>query len=233
MYRLTRPGGFVLINVAAMEILRGDHSVLSHEVRRYSRDRLRRLVTGAGFEIVRLTHTNQTLFLPMLAVRAVHRWRGLAAEADAQQEIAVPPAPINAVPERPALRREPLGAAVRRPVGSSLLCLAKKPCLLRSSGCRTTSTPAGAGSWKPRARKRSAEDVVRNSQAASRRSHLEHLKPETPPIGAPAALFGRHEDLVRLDRDRAVVAGDELGGDANLQIEPRGQRLRRQLAAAR
>ena len=37
MYRLLKPGGFVLINVAAMEILRGDHSVLSHELRRYDR----------------------------------------------------------------------------------------------------------------------------------------------------------------------------------------------------
>jgi SAM-dependent methyltransferase len=36
MFRLIRPGGYALINVAAMEILRGDHSVLSHELRRYS-----------------------------------------------------------------------------------------------------------------------------------------------------------------------------------------------------
>src|SRR5687768_857667 len=32
MFRLTRPGGHVLINVAAMDVLRGDHSVLSREV---------------------------------------------------------------------------------------------------------------------------------------------------------------------------------------------------------
>src|SRR5262249_35521086 len=41
MQRLARPGGYVLINVAAMEFLRGDRSVLSHELRRYRRDRLR------------------------------------------------------------------------------------------------------------------------------------------------------------------------------------------------
>ena len=39
MFRLTRPGGYALINVAAMDVLRGDHSVLSREVRRYSRAR--------------------------------------------------------------------------------------------------------------------------------------------------------------------------------------------------
>jgi hypothetical protein len=66
MHRLTKPGGFILINVAAMEMLRGDHSVLSHEVRRYSRRSLRALVVGAGFDVVRLTYTNQSLFLPLL-----------------------------------------------------------------------------------------------------------------------------------------------------------------------
>ena len=40
MYRVLRPGGWLIVNVAAMEMLRGDHSVLSHEVRRYSRDSL-------------------------------------------------------------------------------------------------------------------------------------------------------------------------------------------------
>ena len=127
MYRLAKAGGFVLINVAAMEMLRGDHSVLSRELRRYSRAKLRDLVTRSGFEIVRLTHTNQVLFLPMVAVRALHRWRGLASEADAQQEIAVPFAPINAAlsvllfAESLWLRR------FDARVGSSLLCLARKP----------------------------------------------------------------------------------------------------------
>src|SRR6184192_2385184 len=36
MYRLLRPGGYAVISVAAMEMLRGDHSVLGREVRRYS-----------------------------------------------------------------------------------------------------------------------------------------------------------------------------------------------------
>ena len=127
MYRMTRPGGYALINVAAMDILRGDHSVLSHEVRRYSRDSLNAAVTAAGFDVVRLTHTNQTLFLPMLAVRALHRRRGLAREDDAQQEIAVPPAPVNALLSA-ALFLESLWLRwFDAPAGSSLLCLARKP----------------------------------------------------------------------------------------------------------
>jgi SAM-dependent methyltransferase len=127
MYRLTRAGGFAMVNVAAMESLRGDHSVLSREVRRYNRASLGRLLTDAGFEIVRLTYTNASLFLPMLAIRALQRRRGLAREEHAQQDITVPPAPVNAlltavlVVESWWLRR------LDNPFGSSLLCLARKP----------------------------------------------------------------------------------------------------------
>jgi SAM-dependent methyltransferase len=127
MYRLLRPGGYVLVNVAAMEVLRGDHSVLSREVRRYSRATLARLLTRAGFTVVRLTYTNALLFLPMVAVRAAQRLRGLPPEDQAQQDITVPPAPVNALLAA-ALRVESWWLrAFDSPFGSSLLCLARKP----------------------------------------------------------------------------------------------------------
>jgi SAM-dependent methyltransferase len=127
MFRLARPGGHAIVNVAAMESLRGDHSVLSREVRRYSRATLGSLLTSAGFTIVRLTYTNSTLFLPLLALRAAHRRRGLADEHDAQQEIAVPPAPINALLSAALLVESLWLRRFDNPFGSSLLCLARKP----------------------------------------------------------------------------------------------------------
>jgi SAM-dependent methyltransferase len=127
MYRVTRPGGYLLVNVAAMEVLRGDHSVLSREVRRYSRATLERLLAGAGFSIVRMTHTNAALFPLMLSVRMIQRSRGLSPEEDAQQEITVPWAPVNALLTA-ALRVESWWLrAFDSPFGSSLLCLARKP----------------------------------------------------------------------------------------------------------
>jgi len=128
MFRVVRPGGYVLVNVAAMHVLRGDHSILSHEVRRYSRGSLSRLLTGAGFRIVRITYTNAALFLPMLAVRLFHRARGLSAEADATAEISVPAAPVNgALSVLLFLESVWLRAGGANPFGSSLLCLARKP----------------------------------------------------------------------------------------------------------
>lgn len=127
MYRLLKPGGFAIINVAAMEALRGDHSVLSHEVRRYSRSQLRDRLTSAGFAIVRLTYTNLTLLAPLAVARTLQRRRGLRTETAAQHEIAVPPAPINALLTGILLLES---AWIRRfdaPAGSSLLCLAQRP----------------------------------------------------------------------------------------------------------
>jgi SAM-dependent methyltransferase len=127
MYRLIRPGGYALVNVAAMELLRGDHSVLSREVRRYSRASLNRLLTGAGFEVVRLTYTNTSLFLPMVLVRAMQRVRGLSPENHAQQDITVPAGPVNALLTA-LLRIESWWLRVfNSPFGSSLLCLARRP----------------------------------------------------------------------------------------------------------
>jgi len=127
LYRVTRPGGWLLINVAAMELLRGDHSVLSHEVRRYSRASLSRLVAAAGFTIERLTYTNAVLFPPMALARALQRRRGLASEEQATEEIRVPAGPVNLVLTL-ALKVESLWLrAFDNPFGSSLLCLARKP----------------------------------------------------------------------------------------------------------
>lgn len=127
MFRVTRPGGHVIVNVAAMEMLRGDHSVLSHEVRRYSRTSLSRLLTGAGFQIERITYTNAILFPPMALARAVQRRRGLSDEQQADQEISVPAAPLNAALTA-ALKVESWWLRVgSSPFGSSLLCLARKP----------------------------------------------------------------------------------------------------------
>jgi SAM-dependent methyltransferase len=127
MYRLLKPGGFAIVNVAAMHVLRGDHSVLSREIRRYSRDDLRARIERAGFVIERLTYTNATLFVPLAIARLIQRRRGLRSESEAGSEISVPPEPLNAIMTA-VMRLEALW--LRRfdaPFGSSLLCLARKP----------------------------------------------------------------------------------------------------------
>jgi SAM-dependent methyltransferase len=126
MARLVKPGGALIVNVAALEILRGGHSLLSEEVRRYRRSTLRQRLEPAGFEIVRMTYTNATLFPLMLAVRTAQRLTGMTAADDTTKEIALPAKPVNAtLTALLSLEARALRVA-DMPFGSSLLCLARR-----------------------------------------------------------------------------------------------------------
>jgi SAM-dependent methyltransferase len=127
MYRVLRPGGAVIVNVAAMPLLHGNHSVLSAEVRRYTRSGLRVVLERAGFRIERLTHTNATLFPLVLAQRLLERVAGLATPEGAAAKMTVPPAPVNELLAGMLAIESVAVRAASLPFGSSLLCLARKP----------------------------------------------------------------------------------------------------------
>ena len=128
MYRVLKPGGWLILNVAALDVLRGTHATLSQEVRRYTPRRLRQIVEGAGFHIERLTFVNASLFPLMLPARVAQRWLSDSSGVPPGEfEISIPPAPVNAAltglvwMEAAALR------GIDMPIGSSLLCRARKP----------------------------------------------------------------------------------------------------------
>jgi SAM-dependent methyltransferase len=124
MFRVLKPGGTLIVNVAALESLRGNHSVLSGEVRRYSKRDLRRRLEAAGFRVTHSTYTNFTILPLVAAIRLKQR---LSGHVESQDEITIPAAPVNAVLsgllaiEATALR------VMNMPVGSSLLAVASKP----------------------------------------------------------------------------------------------------------
>lgn len=125
MNRLLRPGGALIVNVAALEMLHGDHSVLGGEVRRYTRQRLRTVLERGDFDIVRLTYTNASIFPLVACVRLWQRLRGIN-QGTTRGDLSPPPTLINMVLSG-ALAIE--GHALRwvnMPVGSSVLCLARK-----------------------------------------------------------------------------------------------------------
>ena len=123
MHRVLRPGGHLVINVAAMDLLKGNHSVLAGEVRRYSRKSLGERLTRTGFEVRRMSYTNATILPAVAAVRLLQRVSG---HEESQEEISIPAAPINAVLGA-ALAVEALALRViNMPFGSSLLALARK-----------------------------------------------------------------------------------------------------------
>ena len=124
MFRLTRPGGFALINVAAMDV------AARRPFRAQRRGAsLQPLGSGAPgprrrLHIVRLTYTNIALFLPLAGLRMVQRWRGLSRTP---REISVPAAPINTLLTALLLLESRWLQHFDGPFGSSLICLARKP----------------------------------------------------------------------------------------------------------
>ncbi len=123
MFRVLRPGGHLVINVAAMELLKGNHSVLSAEVRRYSRASLAGRLGATGFEVRRITYTNLAILPIVAGVRLLQR---LSGHAESQDEITVPAAPINAALSAALAVEAAALRIVDMPLGSSLLALARK-----------------------------------------------------------------------------------------------------------
>ena len=124
MFRVLKPSGRLVLNVAALPWLKGNHSVLGGEVRRYSKKGLRQVLEHAGFAVDRLTYTNASI-LPLIAgVRLLQRLRG---EQESASEITVPPLPVNAALSAVLATESVALTFVDMPVGSSLLCLARKP----------------------------------------------------------------------------------------------------------
>ena len=118
MHRVLQPGGHLVLNVAALPALRGNHSVLGGEVQRYTRGGLAGPSRARRVRRHRLTYTNAAI-LPMIAgVRFAQRFRG---HHESNVEMTVPWAPVNTALsgllaiEAAALR------VVNMPLGSSLL----------------------------------------------------------------------------------------------------------------
>lgn len=125
MWRVLKPGGLIVINVAALDSLRGSHSTLTHEIRRYSKHRLRAVVTGAGFEVERLTFANMSTFPVTWLLRWRERMTGRA-ETASEHDLQVPPRPINALFDAALALEARVMRVVNLPIGTSLLCVARK-----------------------------------------------------------------------------------------------------------
>jgi SAM-dependent methyltransferase len=125
MWRVVRPGGVLIVNVAALDVLRGAHSTLTMERRRYTPARLTALLTGAGFVVTRMTFTNLTTFPLTLAVRVADRVTGRVHQAS-DADLRVPPAPINAALSAATAMDGWLLRFMNLPIGTSLMCVARK-----------------------------------------------------------------------------------------------------------
>ena len=127
MARIIKPGGAVVLSLAALDVLRGDHAEAWHEVRRYTPSSARRLIERAGLHPERVSYMFASTFPLMLAVRTGQRmlrpFRALRPDTD----IVVPSAPVNTVLTALVSVEAALAKRVAMPIGSSLLVVGRKP----------------------------------------------------------------------------------------------------------
>jgi len=126
MARVAKPGGVVVISMAALQILHGDHSEVWQEYRRYSRASARALAEQAGLRVERVAFMFAALFPVLLLSRGVQRITRRFREVRDDTDITIPPAPVNAMLTGLLNVEAALSRRVAMPVGSSLLVVARK-----------------------------------------------------------------------------------------------------------
>ena len=127
MARVTRPGGAVVLTLAALEVLSGDHAEVWSEVRRYSPELARQRVEEAGLRLERTSFMFGSLFPMMFCLRVLQRLTRPFRTVRDDTDIAVPSYPVNRVLSMVVRAEAALAGRVAMPFGSSLLVVARKP----------------------------------------------------------------------------------------------------------
>lgn len=123
--RVVAPGGRLVITVPQYGWLWGEHDVVSHHHRRYTRALIAERAAASGWQVERLTSFNSTLLAPIAVVRFVQRLRGSTAPSDDLAR--TPQGAVNALLER-VLAAEAAWIARGRdlPAGVSLLAVLRR-----------------------------------------------------------------------------------------------------------
>jgi len=119
--RVVRPGGAVLLHLPAHPALRGAHDDAVHGARRYTRGDVRRLAAAAGLEVEKLAWFHCALLPAAWVVRRLSRG------GPARSDVALPPAPLNALLAAWTRLEARLAQRALLPFGLSLFAVLRKP----------------------------------------------------------------------------------------------------------
>jgi SAM-dependent methyltransferase len=147
LFRVTRPGGLLLVSVPAYRWLWGPQDEISHHGRRYVAREVSERVRAAGFAIRHQSYFNTLLFPPVAAVRLLRLGGRAGARAGAGASAGpgpgaggsgargelrsdfelTKPGRVNDVLARVFAAEAPLVERFRLPFGVSILALAERP----------------------------------------------------------------------------------------------------------
>jgi len=130
-HRACKEGGSVLISEPAFNFLWSWHDVAYHSKRRYVASELKSKLEKVGFQVVKLSYSNALLFPFIFAFRMWKRLSRLSPEDHSDLK------PLNPYLNKAMLAVYNLEASLvcktRLPVGSSVVCVARKPVKIPNS----------------------------------------------------------------------------------------------------
>lgn len=126
LYRITRPGGMLMISVPAYMFLWGAQDEISHHKRRYLAPEIRERVTEAGFTIRRLSYFNTLLFPAIAGIRLVRPYKPGSTKLKSDFTM-TKPGLGNTLLGRLFSLEAGMVTRANLPFGVSILCVAQKP----------------------------------------------------------------------------------------------------------
>ena len=126
MARVAKPGGAVVVSMAALEILHGDHAEVWKEYRRYNRASARALAEQAGLRVERVAFMFATLFPLLVLSRGAQRLTRRFRDVRDDMDISIPPAPVNGLLSWALAAEAAVSRRAGMPVGSSVFFVARK-----------------------------------------------------------------------------------------------------------
>jgi SAM-dependent methyltransferase len=97
MARVLKPGGLLILNLPAFDVLRGRHDAAVHGMRRYTVKAIWKLLGPIDFKLEAAFCWNAWLFFPLLSWRLLTRLLSAPGEIETKSDLSALPAKINAL----------------------------------------------------------------------------------------------------------------------------------------
>jgi len=128
LYRVCRPGGYVLLVTSAYDFLWSRHDEIVHHKRRYTGGQFVQLLVSSGFKVVRKSYANMFLFPPILAIRLGQRlWGGQTIPETGSPDVFLVAPVVNKLLYWILWTEAKLLNFVTFPFGVGLFAIAQKP----------------------------------------------------------------------------------------------------------
>lgn len=126
-FRVLKPGGFLILNLPAFDLLSGSHDIAVGGVRRYTSPRVSEMMERSGFQMTRIQYWNAWLFLPILLWRQLsRRWVGRG-DQEAKSDLKPMQPRLAQILTKMGLFDFKACRALRIPFGTSVFSVAQKP----------------------------------------------------------------------------------------------------------